>query len=91
MITSTHSMALSWIAWVSWSTLGSRCVVTSSAVAMCMAVGKVSLDDWPMLTWSLGCTGCFVPSVPPSSWLARLPMTSLMFMFDWVPDPVCHT
>jgi len=25
--------------------------------AMCIAVGKVSLDDWPMLTWSLGCTG----------------------------------
>jgi hypothetical protein len=34
-------------------------------VAMCMAVGKLSFDDWPMLTWSLGCTGRFVPSVPP--------------------------
>jgi hypothetical protein len=23
--------------------------------------------------------------------MARLAMTSLAFMFDWVPDPVCHT
>ena len=58
---------------------------------MCMAVGKVSLDDCPMLTSSLGPTGCCVPSVPPSSWMARLESTSLTFMFDWVPDPVCQT
>ena len=44
-----------------------------------------------MLTWSLGCTGVCVPSVPPASWMARLAMTSLTFMFDWVPDPVCQT
>ena len=29
--------------------------------AMCMAVGKVSLDDWDMLTWSFGCTGSLLP------------------------------
>ena len=29
--------------------------------------------------------------MPPSSWIARLLMTSLTFMFDWVPDPVCQT
>ena len=58
---------------------------------MCMAVGKLSFDDWPMLTWSLGWTGVCVPSVPPSSWIARFEITSLTFMFDWVPDPVCQT
>jgi hypothetical protein len=56
-----------------------------------MAVGKVSLLDWPMFTWSLGWTGCWEPSVPPSSWMHRLEMTSLTFMFDWVPDPVWNT
>ena len=65
--------------------------VNSCTVAMCMAVGNVSLEDWPMLTWSLGCTGVLLPSSPPSSWIARLEMTSLTFMFDWVPEPVCHT
>ncbi len=59
--------------------------------AMCIAVGKVSLDDWPMFTWSLGCTGSCEPSVPPTSWMHRLEMTSLTFMFDWVPDPVWYT
>ena len=44
-----------------------------------------------MLTWSLGCTGACCPSSPPSSWIARLEMTSLTFMFDWVPEPVCQT
>jgi cytochrome bd ubiquinol oxidase subunit I len=31
---------------------------------MCIAVGNVSLDDWPRLTSSLGCTGCLLPSWP---------------------------
>jgi hypothetical protein len=60
-------------------------------VAMCMAVGKVSLLDWPMLTSSLGWIGVLLPSTPPTSWMARLLITSLVFMFDWVPDPVCQT
>src|SRR5215470_558031 len=59
--------------------------------AMCMAVGNVSLLDWPMFTWSLGWTGSCEPSVPPTSWMHRLETTSFTFMFDWVPDPVCHT
>lgn len=58
---------------------------------MCIAVGKVSLEDCPMLTWSLGWMGVLDPSVPPTSWIARLLMTSLMFMLLCVPDPVCHT
>ncbi len=63
----------------------------ASTVAMCIAVGKVSFDDWPMFTSSFGPIGCCEPSVPPSSWMARLAITSLTFMFDWVPDPVCQT
>jgi len=37
-----------------------------------MTLGKTSLDDWPWLTSSLGWIGCFEPSAPPASWLARL-------------------
>ena len=55
---------------------------------MCMAVGKVSLDDWPRLQWSFGWTGDLPPRWPPSRSLARLAITSLAFMFDWVPEPV---
>ena len=64
---------------------------SSQTTAMCMAVGKVSLEDWPRLTWSLGWTGAFEPISPPASSTARLEMTSLAFMFDCVPDPVWKT
>jgi hypothetical protein len=37
-------------------TAGRRSFWIATAAAMCIAVGKVSLDDWPMLTWSLGWT-----------------------------------
>ncbi len=60
-------------------------------MATCMAVGKVSFDDWPMLTWSFGCTGFFEPIIPPSISIARFEITSFAFMFDCVPDPVCQT
>ena len=53
--------------------------------------GEHSFEDWPQLTWSLGCTGSFEPSSPPSISMARLAITSLAFMLDWVPEPVCHT
>ena len=29
--------------------------------------------------------------MPPTSWMQRLEITSLTFMLDWVPEPVCHT
>ena len=58
---------------------------------MCIAVGNVSFDDWPMLTWSFGWIGSCVPSLPPTSWMQRFETTSLTFMFDCVPEPVCHT
>jgi hypothetical protein len=66
-------------------------LTTCSAQAMCMAVGKVSLDDWLMLTWSFGWTGFLEPISPPSISMARFEITSLAFMFDWVPEPVCQT
>ena len=44
-----------------------------------------------MLTWSLGCTGFFEPISPPSISMARFEITSLAFMFDCVPEPVCQT
>ncbi len=44
-----------------------------------------------MLTWSLGWTGLLEPMTPPSISMARFEITSLAFMFDWVPEPVCQT
>ena len=73
-----------------WTEGSSRAWMAVMA-AMCMAVGNVSFDDWPMLTSSLGWTGVLLPSTPPASWIARLLITSLTCMFDWVPDPVCQT
>ena len=54
--------------------------------AMCIAVGKVSLEDWLMLMSSFGCSS-FLPAIS----LPRLAMTSFAFMFDCVPQPVCQT
>src|SRR3546814_3568539 len=58
---------------------------------MCITVGKLSFDDWPMFTWSLGWTGCLPPLVPERISLARPAITSLAFMLVWVPEPVCQT
>ena len=58
---------------------------------MCIMVGKLSLEDWPRLTWSFGWTGLRLPKGEPSSSLARFEMTSLAFMLVWVPEPVCQT
>jgi hypothetical protein len=75
----------------SFSSPGSSTSRTVMAAAICIAVGKVSFEDWPMLQWSLGCTGSFEPISPPSISMARLAITSLAFMFDCVPEPVCQT
>ena len=90
MTTSAYSLALASRVSRSWVTLG-YISCSSLTTAMCMAVGKVSLEDWPRLTWSLGCTGVLVPICPPASSMARLEMTSLAFMLDWVPEPVWNT
>ena len=63
----------------------------SATAAMCMAVGKVSLEDWLRLTSSFGWIGFFEPSSPPRISIARLAMTSLAFMLVCVPLPVCQT
>ena len=51
---------------------------------MCVAVGKVSLELCDMFTWSLGCT------VTPFAAQIEA-MTSLVFMFELVPEPVWNT
>ena len=71
---------------VSLSTAGRTCSSMASTAAMCIAVGNVSLDDWDMLISSFGCRS-FLPAIS----LPRLAMTSLAFMFDCVPEPVCQT
>jgi hypothetical protein len=48
-------------------TAGSSRAVTFTPAAMYIAEGKESLDDWDMLTWSLGCTGVLLPSAVPAS------------------------
>ncbi len=58
---------------------------------MCIAVGNVSFDDCPRLTWSFGWTGFLLPTVPPASSIARFEITSFAFMFVCVPLPVCQT
>ena len=63
----------------------------SVATATWSAVGNVSFDDWLMFTWSFGWIGDLPPRVPVASSLARPAITSLTFMFDWVPEPVCQT
>src|SRR6185295_13689351 len=73
------------------SSAGSRSRATVSAEATFIAVGNTSLDDWPRLTSSFGCTSLASPRSPPKSSDARLASTSLTFMLVCVPDPVCQT
>jgi hypothetical protein len=56
------------------SSAGSRWWLISTAAAMCMTVGKVSLELWPLFTWSLGCTS-LLPRSPPRISMARLAIT----------------
>ena len=64
---------------------GIRSSTTPSCVATRIAVGTTSFELWPMLTWSLGCTG-----LPPAR-EASLATTSLAFMLLEVPEPVWYT
>ena len=64
--------------------------VTVSTQAICIAVGKVSFEDWLLLQWSFGWTGDFDPKMPPKIWIALFEITSLAFIFVCVPEPVCH-
>ena len=64
LTTSIHCLAFVSIAVASASACGSRCSSNSSTAAMCIAVGKVSFEDCPILTSSFGCTGDLLPILP---------------------------
>ena len=64
---------------------GMRSRTIAPVAATWIADGKTSLDDCEALTWSLGCTGL------PSASVARVAMTSLVFMLLDVPEPVWKT
>lgn len=70
-----------------WARAGIRSWVTAAVAAMWIEEGKTSLEDCEALTWSLGCTSR--PSGRRSP--ARVASTSLVFMFDEVPEPVWKT
>ena len=61
------------------------CVDDERTTARWMADGNTSLDDCDALTWSFGWTG------EPSRSVASEAITSFMFMFDDVPEPVWNT
>ena len=61
-----------------------RSVTAASVAATWVAVGKVSLEDCPMFTSSFGW-------ISTPSCFASEAMTSLVFMFEEVPDPVWKT
>src|SRR5882757_4698644 len=88
---SAHAFALASIESCSARTAGISRTVVSTAAAMYIADGKLSFDDWDMLTWSLGWTGFFEPSSVPASWQQRFDITSLTFMLNCVPLPVIQT
>src|SRR4051794_20942510 len=88
---SANAVALASSASRSARTDGSSRCRTSSTAAMFIAVGNVSFDDCDMFTWSFGWTGVLEPISPPLSSMARFEITSLTFMFVWVPEPVCQT
>ena len=81
LTTSANAAALAASDASSSPSAGSRSFVAASSAARCTAEGNTSFEDWPRLTWSLGCT--------PSP--ASVAMTSLAFMLDEVPEPVWKT
>src|ERR1700737_5355571 len=91
LIISSHCFDLAAIASRSAATAGISRSFTFTAAAMHMAEGNESFDDCAMLTWSLGCTGAWLPSGVPASWQQRLEITSLTFMLNWGPLPVIQT
>src|SRR5699024_10037104 len=58
--------------------------------AICIAVGYVSLELCELLTSSFGCNFWLLPCSASHS-LPTAAKTSLTFMFDCVPLPVCQT
>lgn len=83
--TVANSAALRSRAAARWSRAGIRPAVTAAVAAMWMEDGKTSLEDCEALTWSLGWTS------RPRRSVARVATTSLVFMFEEVPEPVWKT
>ena len=80
-----NSFAFLRSAFSSRSSAGSSSSITKRSAARWIADGNTSLDDCDAFTWSFGCTGA------PSRSEASDAMTSFMFMFDDVPEPVWNT
>src|SRR5699024_551998 len=85
--TEANSLDLRSRASASWVSAGCKSLTNALVTATCTDVGNTSLDDCEALTWSLGCTVVSDPAAC-SAWLARLASTSLVFIFDEVPEPV---
>ena len=58
----------------------------ATTAEICIAVGKVSFEDWLIFISSFGWQ-----SFSPAIWLARFAITSFAFILDCVPEPVCQT
>ena len=87
----SHARAFAASDFASASSAGTRRSWIATAPATCMAVGKVSLELWPQLTSSFGCSGIFEPMGLPCETLATFAITSLTFMLVLVPEPVWKT
>ena len=86
LITSSFSASRRFKTSMQASTAGRSEAWTAHMAAICIAVGKVSFELCDMLTVSFGCS-----SASPTIALPRFAMTSLTFIFVWVPLPVCQT
>ncbi len=84
LTTVRHCTALATSDSCSTSSAGISWRTAASVAAMCVEVGKVSLDDCDMLTSSLGCT-----VTPLRAQIDAI--TSLAFMLELVPEPVWNT
>ena len=68
----SHSRAFVQMASLRAVTAGMSRSLNSSTVAICIAVGNVSLDDWLISTSSLGWIGFLLPRVPSTSWMSSI-------------------
>ena len=71
---------------ISASICGIKLSSIPKTAAMCIAVGNVSFELCDLFTSSFGCS-----SFSPAISFPRFAITSLAFMLDCVPLPVCHT
>src|SRR6202162_4610154 len=91
LMMSSHFCDFAAIASRSAVTAGTSRSFTFTTAAMHMAEGNESFDDCAMLTWSLGCTGVWLPRGVPASSEHRFEITSFTFMLNCVALPVIQT